>query len=70
MPEDVPVAELLRIERGCAEPEEVAAIAVVVACLAGRVPRHAAVRPPSAARPHRPGARRAAGCWAGCWTCR
>ncbi|MCB5181825.1 acyl-CoA carboxylase epsilon subunit [Streptomyces antimicrobicus] len=69
MPEDVPVAELLRIERGCAEPEEVAAIAVVVACLVGQASQAAPVRPPASARPHRPGARRATGCWAGCWSC-
>ncbi|MFJ3922017.1 acyl-CoA carboxylase epsilon subunit [Streptomyces sp. NPDC090022] len=73
MPEDVPVAELLRIEKGCADPEELAAIAVVVACLVGRASRAAAAAVPAvtlSARPHRPGGARLTSCWAGCWTCR
>lgn len=44
MPKDVPIASLLRVERGVAAPEELAAIAVVVACYAGRPPA-AATRP-------------------------
>ncbi|MFB6515035.1 acyl-CoA carboxylase epsilon subunit, partial [Streptomyces virginiae] len=36
MSKDVPIASLLRVERGVAAPEELAAIAVVVACYAGR----------------------------------
>ncbi|MGW7456118.1 acyl-CoA carboxylase epsilon subunit, partial [Streptomyces sp. NPDC054787] len=34
MSNDVPIASLLRVERGHAAPEELAAIAVVVACYA------------------------------------
>ncbi|MGW6993504.1 acyl-CoA carboxylase epsilon subunit, partial [Streptomyces sp. NPDC054946] len=36
MSKDAPIASLLRVERGIAAPEELAAIAVVVACYAGR----------------------------------
>ncbi|MBT2406146.1 MULTISPECIES: acyl-CoA carboxylase subunit epsilon [unclassified Streptomyces] len=66
---DVPISSLLRIHRGCAEPEELAAISVVVACLAGRA-AHTARR--SAGGMHRrPGpVLRNHGCWAGCWACR
>ncbi|MEU9234758.1 acyl-CoA carboxylase subunit epsilon [Streptomyces subrutilus] len=75
MPNDVPIASLLRVEKGQAGPEELAAIAVVVACYAGRtaVPR-AAARGAGQETGHRSGRRRAArsdaGCWAGCWACR
>lgn len=74
MPKDVPIAQmppmasLLRVEKGVAAPEELAAIAVVVACFArrnsagaGTVPARAARRP---ARAHH-----GSGCWAGCWAC-
>ncbi|MFG2976534.1 acyl-CoA carboxylase epsilon subunit [Streptomyces sp. NPDC048331] len=69
MSKDVPIASLLRVERGVAAPEELAAIAVVVACYAQRTSgggdETGAVEP---------GRRRtavaAAGCWAGCWACR
>ncbi|MER6844515.1 hypothetical protein [Streptomyces platensis] len=66
--EDPPVS-WLRIEKGHAEPEEIAAISVVLcAQLAGL---HAlaedglAVEPPPARRhpPHR------SACWSGCWSC-
>ncbi|MGW7333891.1 acyl-CoA carboxylase epsilon subunit, partial [Streptomyces sp. NPDC054840] len=36
MSKDVPIVSLLRVERGVAAPEELAAIAVVVACYAQR----------------------------------
>ncbi|WP_405442834.1 acyl-CoA carboxylase subunit epsilon [Streptomyces avidinii] len=69
MSKDVPIASLLRVERGVAAPEELAAIAVVVACYTGRT---------SAAREAAGGTGRgrlrtppaATGCWAGCWACR
>ncbi|MEW1634191.1 acyl-CoA carboxylase subunit epsilon [Streptomyces sp. NPDC093801] len=74
MRSDDAISSLLRVHRGTARPEELAAITVVVACLAGRTgrppaspgtaPRHA----PAHRRPHpRPGGH---GCWAGCWACR
>ncbi|MGE7388980.1 acyl-CoA carboxylase subunit epsilon [Streptomyces sp. NPDC004126] len=69
MGSDVSIAGLFRIHRGSAEPEELAAITVVVACLAGR----AAQAPPRPGRGahHRPPPRPAGhGCWAGCWACR
>ncbi|MFJ5808535.1 acyl-CoA carboxylase subunit epsilon [Streptomyces sp. NPDC093093] len=69
MPEDASVSSLLRVHRGSAEPEELAAIAVVVACLAGRLSR--AASPPKEARHHRRHPRpEGHGCWAGCWACR
>ncbi|MFD0358963.1 acyl-CoA carboxylase subunit epsilon, partial [Streptomyces sp. NPDC127110] len=48
MGSDDSIAGLLRIHRGSAEPEELAAITVVVACLAGRAaaPAPAPPRPP------------------------
>ncbi|MFG2990265.1 acyl-CoA carboxylase epsilon subunit [Streptomyces sp. NPDC048257] len=69
MSKDVPIASLLRVVRGVAAPEELAAIAVVVACYAHRT---------SGGRDEAggagPGRRRTAlpatGCWAGCWACR
>lgn len=68
---DVPIASLLRVERGVAAPEELAAVAVVVACCARRTA--GAGQEPAAAGP-KPGHRRRApspaGCWAGCWACR
>ncbi|MFI8341704.1 acyl-CoA carboxylase epsilon subunit [Streptomyces sp. NPDC085639] len=71
MSKDVPITSLLRVERGVAAPEELAAIAVVVACYAGRstAGRDTAGGSGSAtARPRT--ALAAAGCWAGCWACR
>ncbi|MEU3725490.1 acyl-CoA carboxylase subunit epsilon [Streptomyces sp. NPDC031705] len=69
MGSDVSIASLLRVHRGTAEPEELAAIAVVVACLTGRA---AQPRPrPGRRAHHRPRPRAAGhGCWAGCWACR
>ncbi|MER7821469.1 MULTISPECIES: acyl-CoA carboxylase epsilon subunit [unclassified Streptomyces] len=68
MSKDAPIASLLRVERGIAAPEELAAIAVVVACYAGRTSGG------EKAGAAEPGRRRtavaAAGCWAGCWACR
>ncbi|WP_328381696.1 hypothetical protein OHS81_01540 [Streptomyces sp. NBC_00400] len=69
VPPDDPPASWLRIERGHAEPEEIAAISVVLcAQLAGlralAEPGHAEER--SAAR--RPHGRHTA-CWSGCWSC-
>ncbi|MDH6541310.1 acyl-CoA carboxylase subunit epsilon [Streptomyces lavendulae] len=70
MRSDSAISSLLRVHRGTAEPEELAAITVVVACLAaGRAdpcrdrPARTAHRRP----PPRPGGH---GCWAGCWACR
>ncbi|MEU8684032.1 acyl-CoA carboxylase epsilon subunit [Streptomyces sp. NPDC048611] len=67
------VAELpvswLRIEKGHAEPEEIAAISVVLcAQLAGLRARTDDGRPgePSPGRRHPP---RHSACWSGCWTC-
>ncbi|MER5777778.1 acyl-CoA carboxylase epsilon subunit [Streptomyces sp. NPDC002039] len=69
MPEETSVSSLLRVHRGSAEPEELAAIAVVVACLAGRL--SLATNRPQENRRHRPHPRPAGhGCWAGCWACR
>ncbi|WP_371680271.1 acyl-CoA carboxylase subunit epsilon [Streptomyces sp. NBC_01276] len=68
MRSDAAISSLLRVHRGTAEPEELAAITVVVACLAGRVT-------PSCDRTertahHRQRPRPAGhGCWAGCWAC-
>ncbi|MFB6614272.1 acyl-CoA carboxylase epsilon subunit [Streptomyces sp. NPDC085524] len=73
-------ASFLRIEKGSAGPEELAAIALVVACCARRTSGDAAGaagrdRAGNAGRGagHRPGhrpARTNTGCWAGCWACR
>lgn len=71
MPNDVPISSVLRVERGLAGPEELAAIAVVVACYAGRT-AHARARAKGAGQEagRRRAARPDAGCWAGCWACR
>ncbi|MET9323482.1 acyl-CoA carboxylase subunit epsilon [Streptomyces sp. NPDC003038] len=69
MSNDVPIASLLRVEKGVAAPEELAAIAVVVACYAGRTTGKAAKGAGSALHRRRPGWRNP-GCWAGCWACR
>lgn len=70
MRSDAPISSLLRVHRGTAEPEELAAITVVVACLAGHAAARAAARPARAAH-HRPRPRPVGhGCWAGCWACR
>ncbi|MFJ4776818.1 acyl-CoA carboxylase subunit epsilon [Streptomyces sp. NPDC088762] len=71
MQNDVPISSLLRVEKGHAAPEELAAIAVVVACCARRVTgtaRETAEGGPGHGR-RRP-AGPPAGCWAGCWACR
>ncbi|MFF0548639.1 acyl-CoA carboxylase epsilon subunit [Streptomyces sp. NPDC004311] len=78
MSNDVPIASLLRVERGVAAPEELAAIAVVVACHAHRTSlgrdqdraRGGARGGPDGSGGRRRTVRSAAGCWAGCWTCR
>lgn len=74
MPNDVSITSLLRVERGRAGPEELAAIAVVVACYAGRTGALAeAARCAGRDAGHGSGRRRTvrsdAGCWAGCWAC-
>ncbi|MDX6761229.1 MULTISPECIES: acyl-CoA carboxylase epsilon subunit [Streptomyces] len=79
MSNDVPITSLLRVEKGVAAPEELAAIAVVVACYANRTSLDRA-RDRGATGGAGKGAgsgsgrRRTvhpyAGCWAGCWTCR
>lgn len=71
MPNDVPISSLLRVERGLAGPEELAAIAVVVACCLGRTARaRAAARGTGQETGRRRAVRPDAGCWAGCWACR
>ncbi|MFH7597209.1 acyl-CoA carboxylase subunit epsilon [Streptomyces racemochromogenes] len=74
MPSEDAISSLLRVHRGTACPEELAAITVVVACLASRTGQPPAAPGPAPGhtaahrRPHRrPGGH---GCWAGCWTCR
>lgn len=69
---DAPIASLLRVERGLAAPEELAAMAVVVACYARRTARDRDAAKDAASTAGRPRAavRPAAGCWAGCWACR
>lgn len=66
-----PIASLLRVEKGVAAPEELAAIAVVVACFARRNAAGGSGGPDTAtaaARRPRP-ARHGSGCWSGCWAC-
>ncbi|MFE0656321.1 acyl-CoA carboxylase epsilon subunit [Streptomyces sp. NPDC058876] len=81
MPNDAPTASLLRVERGVAAPEELAAIAVVVACYANRTSLDrdrgrdgcatgGAGTGAGSGSGRRPTAQPDAGCWAGCWTCR
>ncbi|WP_328730880.1 hypothetical protein OHT20_02285 [Streptomyces caniferus] len=68
-PLDAPPASWLRIEKGHAEPEEIAAISVVLcAQLAGlrALAEAGHIEEPSAARRHH--ARHTA-CWSGCWSC-
>ncbi|MFD3697039.1 acyl-CoA carboxylase epsilon subunit [Streptomyces sp. NPDC058646] len=68
---DAPIASLLRVERGLAAPEELAAIAVVVACYVRRTaPGRDAEKDTGSASGRRRTARPDAGCWAGCWACR
>ncbi|WP_412075050.1 acyl-CoA carboxylase epsilon subunit [Streptomyces xanthophaeus] len=67
---DAPIASLLRVERGLAAPEELAAMAVVVACYARRTAGDAAKDAASTGGRPRAAVRPAAGCWAGCWACR
>ncbi|MEU8777699.1 acyl-CoA carboxylase epsilon subunit [Streptomyces sp. NPDC048606] len=69
--EPAPATGLFRIHRGHPGPEELAAVAVVLACLVARTTgagaRHTDIAP------HRPRPRSRAGahgCWAGCWACR
>ncbi|MCX5195253.1 acyl-CoA carboxylase epsilon subunit [Streptomyces sp. NBC_00249] len=71
MRSDAPISSLLRVHRGTAEPEELAAVAVVVACLAGRAARDATRPARTSTAHHRPRPRPAGhGCWSGCWACR
>uniref|UniRef100_A0AAU2JGW5 Acyl-CoA carboxylase subunit epsilon n=1 Tax=Streptomyces sp. NBC_00049 TaxID=2903617 RepID=A0AAU2JGW5_9ACTN len=68
-----PPSSLLRVEKGVAAPEELAAIAVVVACYAHRTSgdRDRDVAKGAGSTPgHRRSVRPNAGCWAGCWACR
>ncbi|MDA5283982.1 acyl-CoA carboxylase subunit epsilon [Streptomyces sp. Isolate_45] len=68
MRNDAPISSLLRVHRGHAEPEELAAIAVVFACLAGRAA--APTADTGKARHRRPRPRPTGhGCWSGCWAC-
>ncbi|MCF3183408.1 MULTISPECIES: acyl-CoA carboxylase subunit epsilon [unclassified Streptomyces] len=65
------ISSLLRVHRGTACPEELAAITVVVACLAGRTGRPPASPGHAGAQHRRPHPRHGGhGCWAGCWACR
>ncbi|MCX5589335.1 acyl-CoA carboxylase epsilon subunit [Streptomyces erythrochromogenes] len=77
MSNDVPIASLLRVERGVAAPEELAAIAVVVACYANRTSLDrdrgatgGAGKGAGSGSGRRRTVQSDAGCWAGCWTCR
>ncbi|MFD5147593.1 acyl-CoA carboxylase subunit epsilon [Streptomyces sp. NPDC058401] len=63
-----PITSLLRVEKGVAAPEELAAIAVVVACFARRNSACADTAPAGTARRRRP-PHHGSGCWAGCWAC-
>lgn len=63
-----PIASLIRVEKGVAAPEELAAIAVIVACFARRNGAEARPDPATTARRRRP-AHHGSGCWAGCWAC-
>lgn len=67
-PDGLP-ASWLRIEKGHAEPEEVAAISVVLCARLARL-RALAEHGPTEERPagRRPHARHTA-CWSGCWSC-
>ncbi|MFE1177075.1 hypothetical protein [Streptomyces sp. NPDC058773] len=60
----------LRIERGHAEPEEIAAISVVLCAQLAALSALAEEGPPPEdpipGRPHPP---RRSACWSGCWTC-
>ncbi|MGW0364490.1 acyl-CoA carboxylase subunit epsilon [Streptomyces sp. NPDC002990] len=69
MSNDVPIASLLRVEKGVAAPEELAAIAVVVACYARRTTGKAVEGAGCVLHRRRPGWRNAS-CWASCWACR
>ncbi|WP_411144483.1 acyl-CoA carboxylase subunit epsilon [Streptomyces sp. x-80] len=66
-PGDVPGDVQLRVEKGHAEPEELAAIAVILCA-------HFAPAPEAA--PHHTANRRRirhvarCACWSGCWSCR
>ncbi|MGW6709844.1 acyl-CoA carboxylase epsilon subunit [Streptomyces sp. NPDC054956] len=62
-----PIASLLRVEKGVAAPEDLAAIAVVVACFARRNSAPATRTPAEAARRRRP-PHHGSGCWSGCWS--
>ncbi|MFJ7265570.1 acyl-CoA carboxylase epsilon subunit [Streptomyces sp. NPDC099050] len=67
-----PIASLLRVEKGVAAPEELAAIAVVVACFARRNSAGAGAgsgTAPARAAARRPRPAHHSGCWAGCWAC-
>ncbi|WP_328924100.1 acyl-CoA carboxylase subunit epsilon [Streptomyces sp. NBC_00190] len=71
MPNDAPISSLLRVEKGLAAPEELAAITVVVACCASRTARaRDAVKRARRETGRRRPARLPVGCWAGCWACR
>ncbi|QES51668.1 hypothetical protein DEJ50_31280 [Streptomyces venezuelae] len=68
MPNNPPVTTLLRIERGHAEPEELAAIAAVLTARARAAQAATEPDPPARRVVRRPGGLHQA-CWAGCWTC-
>ncbi|MEU5211632.1 acyl-CoA carboxylase subunit epsilon [Streptomyces sp. NPDC020742] len=72
-PADEPLPFSLRIEKGHAEPEELAALTVVLrARLAGGYPYVDGDRPEArpADRRHPQGHRAGrSACWSGCWTC-
>ncbi|MGW7457365.1 acyl-CoA carboxylase epsilon subunit [Streptomyces sp. NPDC054797] len=76
MSNDAPIASLLRVERGHAAPEELAALAVVIACYAAhrtsgdREGERGADARAGAGAGRRRAVRPDAGCWAGCWACR
>ncbi|MGW6688296.1 acyl-CoA carboxylase subunit epsilon [Streptomyces sp. NPDC054961] len=64
-----PMASLIRVEKGVAAPEELAAIAVVVACFARRGSTGGRPDPDAPTAHRRRPAHHGSGCWAGCWAC-
>ncbi|MCR8573886.1 hypothetical protein [Streptomyces sp. Isolate_219] len=68
-PVDGPPASWLRIEKGHAEPEEIAAISVVLCAQLAGLRALAEDGRPEAQPPGRRHPPRRHACWSGCWTC-
>ncbi|MGW8970654.1 hypothetical protein [Streptomyces platensis] len=64
-----PPASWLRIEKGHAEPEEIAAISVVLCAQLAALHALAADAPPAEPPPGRRPAPHRSACWSGCWIC-